>query len=126
MKNDHINDRKNTRSKYHNKSKIVFSNHELISPEIVDISITGAFVASTKEIATGDKCSFEIDLATESDNPIILIIEAEVARVTKKGFALHFLSMDDETYRHLKNIVLYNSQTPDQIINECKKNPGIK
>ena len=42
-------------------------------------------------------------------------MKGEVVRVEPDGLALHFSEIDFDSFYHLKNIIYYNSEDPDQV-----------
>lgn len=73
-----------------------------------DLSQRGLFVRTRKRFPSDTACEVRIYL-TGGVDPIELIIQGTLVRQTDSGMGIEFNSMDVETYRHIKNIVLYNS-----------------
>jgi hypothetical protein len=48
-------------------------------------------------------------------------MEGKVARSTIEGTAIDFISMDPDTYMHLRKLVLLNSPNPDEAASEFAK-----
>ena len=55
-----------------------------------------------------------------------LRLKAKIVRHTEEGMAIQFEEMEVETYQHLKNIILYNSDNPDDFLQQCNERPGFK
>ncbi|ACN16796.1 hypothetical protein HRM2_37380 [Desulforapulum autotrophicum HRM2] len=73
-----------------------------------DISLSGVFVKTDTLLEPGTQCGVKIFLTGGSER-IELSMKARVARVLSSGLGISFESMELETYAHLKNIMLYNS-----------------
>lgn len=55
-----------------------------------------------------------------------MLINARVVRLDEELAAFTFESMDIDAFAHLKNIVLYNTDQPDEFLKQCEDNPGFK
>jgi len=74
-----------------------------------DLSLKGVFVDTDIRLAPGTECDLKIFL-TGGVEDIELFIRARVARMVDTGLGISFEAMDLDSYTHLKNIVLYNSE----------------
>ncbi|HLE09837.1 MAG: hypothetical protein A2504_11030 [Bdellovibrionales bacterium RIFOXYD12_FULL_39_22] len=119
--------KKTRRERAHYCTKVVIKTSEKIieSSTSDNISLNGIFVESKDILPVNTKCKLEITLSASTDG-IKLKMDAKVARVTPKGMGLSFEVMDVETFRHIKNLVMYNSEDPNKIIDQCEKYPGFK
>jgi DNA-directed RNA polymerase subunit E'/Rpb7 len=59
-----------------------------------------------------------IYLSGAPENTPTMSMEGKVVRVTKEGTAIDFVSMDPDTYLHMRNLVLHNVMDPDQVEKE--------
>ncbi|TWI72433.1 PilZ domain-containing protein [Desulfobotulus alkaliphilus] len=73
-----------------------------------DLSQKGVFVATDVPLKEGTECRVEIQLSG-MEEPICLFMKGRVARIVPKGVGVEFFEMDLETFTHLRNVVLYNS-----------------
>ncbi len=120
-----FNKKRRERSQYNSKVVIKTSERIIESTMSDNVSLNGIFVESKELLPLNTKCKIEITLSASSDN-IKLKMDAKVARVTETGMGLSFEIMDIETFRHIKNLVLYNSDEPNKIIDQCEQFPGFK
>ena len=74
-----------------------------------DISLKGVFVSTDKSLPPGTDCDVKIFLTGGGEN-VELSMKAKVVRDIDPGLGIYFESMDIDTYTHLKNIMLYNSE----------------
>lgn len=79
-----------------------------------DLSLKGAYIKTGKEISVGSKCEVEVCL-TGMVEKVSLKMEGVVARKDSDGVGISFNSIDLDSYTHLKNIVRYNVDDPDNI-----------
>ncbi|MCP4672812.1 MAG: PilZ domain-containing protein [Desulfobacula sp.] len=73
-----------------------------------DLSLKGIFIGTQNILAVGTKCSIKIFLTGTRDK-LALLMEGSIVRSNENGMGIEFMSMDVDTYSHLKNIVNYNS-----------------
>lgn len=79
-----------------------------------DLSVSGIFVKTEQSIPPHTGCRVKIVLSGMSE-PLTLQIEGRVVRSNTTGVAISFRSMDLDSYTHLKNIVKYNVDNPDEV-----------
>ena len=77
-----------------------------------DISLKGMYVASRQRLNIGTHCGLELQL-TGASSQVTLNIDGTVVREDGNGFAVVFNTIDLDSYFHLKNILLYNTEDPD-------------
>jgi len=82
-----------------------------------DISLKGMFIKTEKRLAAGTPCDLELILAGVSTN-LTLAIKGKVIRQEEDGLGVSFEGIDLDSYWHLKNLLLYNAQEPDEIEKE--------
>ncbi len=98
----------------------------LIGCETRDLSLRGVFVFSDVIFPLQSLCLVTITL-TGMVVPIELKLEARVVRAESNGIGVEFEGAQDlESYQHLRNLVMYNSMTPEQILEEEKSELGRK
>ena len=73
-----------------------------------DLSMKGIFITTDKRLSLGTPCHVKIVLSGGIED-LELNMEASVARVEPQGLGLAFGSIDLDSFTHLKNIVMYNS-----------------
>jgi hypothetical protein len=91
-----------------------------IKVKTLNLSLTGVRFAGSQPFKTGAACTIEIHLHDEAH----LIIEAKILRADAEETVASFLSMDEDSFYHLKNLLLYNAADADQIEKELE-NPAF-
>ena len=82
-----------------------------------DISLKGMFIKTDKVLAAGTPCDLELILTGASTN-LNLAIKGKITRRETDGLGVSFDGVDLDSYWHLKNLLLYNAQNPDEIEKE--------
>ncbi len=113
--------RKNTRVLFQTIADINFVGKSYNKCETEDLSIKGISVLGPSGQSVGEKCDISLALSGSSSE-LVLEMKGEVVRVDPDGLALRFTEIDFDSFYHLKNIVYYNSQEPDQIDLELTDN----
>ncbi len=113
------------RAKYDTVVTITDGQSTISSTHTTDISLNGIFIITKKRLPLNTVCDLTITLNSQVAN-LVLRLKATIMRETEDGFAVSFQEMDIETYQHLKNIVLYNSQDPESFLKQCQERPGFK
>lgn len=85
-----------------------------------NISLTGISCTSDSRFQKEDLCEVILSL----HNEITLFISGKILRVDEKEATIAFLSMDEDTFFHLKRLLQYNSDDPEKIEEEIK-NPAF-
>lgn len=98
----------------------------LIGCETRDLSLRGVFVVSDVIFPMQSLCVVTITL-TGMLVPIEIKLDARVVRAESNGIGVEFEGAQDlESYQHLRNLVMYNSMTPEQILEEERSQLGRK
>ena len=79
-----------------------------------DLSLTGIFINTEAHIQEGKRCRVGVSLSGMTQ-PFDLKMEGTIVRSSPSGMAIVFDSMDLDTYTHLKNIIRYNTDLPDEV-----------
>lgn len=108
------NRRTRTRVPFHTQVDIQTTGMKLKNLETRDLSHKGVFLLGDNPLQEGHVCTVSIHLAGDEATAPILHMEGKVARITKDGTAIDFVSMDPDTYMHLRNLVLLNADDPDR------------
>ena len=77
-----------------------------------DLSMQGIKILGISEAKIGDYCKITLHL-TGSTSDLKLNFDAQVVRSNEDEIAVKFLSIELDSYHHLKNIITYNSQFMD-------------
>jgi hypothetical protein len=86
----------------------------LVNLESRDLSHKGVFVLGDMPLPAGQTCMITVHLSSDSEDAPSLRMEGKIIRSTAAGTAIDFVSMDPETYLHLRNLVLLNAEDPDE------------
>ncbi len=108
------NRRRRTRVNFRTQVDIQATGARIMDVESRDLSHKGLSVLGELPLKKGQVCTLVVHLAGEGDDAPVLRMEGRVVRVDREGAAIDFVSMDAETYRHLRNLVLLNAPDPDQ------------
>lgn len=109
--------RRSTRVLFQATVTLHFDDADFPDRETSDLSIKGVFVQGITGRSIGDRCAVELHLAGTSSQ-LLLRMDGEVVRVEKNGIAIKFSEIDLDSFYHLRNIVYYNSENPDELAGE--------
>ncbi len=115
MENDK---RKNIRIDFKTKVVLKCEGQTILSDaDSRDISLKGMFIKTDQMLKVGTPCDLELILSGASTN-LSIAIKGEIARQGDGGIGVSFGGIDLDSYWHLKNLLLYNSQDPDALEKE--------
>lgn len=106
--------RRRTRVNFHTKADIQTTGARLLDLETRDLSHKGVFVLGEHPLKDGQGCAITLRLMGEGDDSPVMQMEGRVVRSTGEGTAIDFVSMDPESYLHLRNLVLLNAEDPEE------------
>jgi len=109
--------RKNTRVAFQTTADLRFSGKNYQNCETEDLSVKGVMVLGVTGHQEGEECELSLALSGTTSE-LRLDMKGKVVRVEENGIALHFTEVDLDSFYHLKNIIYYNSEDPDQIETE--------
>ncbi len=112
-----VEQRKRTRVEFHTTADIQTTGARVLGMQTRDLSHKGVFVLGELPLEVGQKCGVTIQLGDDESSPI-LHMEGRVARLTAEGVAIDFISMDPDTYMHLRHLVLLNAENPVETAKE--------
>jgi hypothetical protein len=85
--------------------------------EVENLSMSGMFMVTGEQFQMGDVADILITLS--STHPAINVsITGRVSRIVENGIGFSFEKTDLDSYTHLKNIVSYNIDDADQVMEE--------
>ena len=113
----HDDRRRSTRVPFQTTATLHFDDADFPRRETADLSVKGIFVLGVAGRDRGDECAVELHLSGTSSE-LVLRMRGEVVRVQPDGVAIKFFEIDLDSYYHLKNIVYYNSENPDELTGE--------
>jgi hypothetical protein len=105
--------RKRTRVPAHFDVNILLGNN-VIHAEIINISLTGFLCTATPLLKQDAICKAVISLG----DALKIEIDSKILRTDDGQSAISFMSMDDESFIHLKRLIQYNEGDADIIDDE--------
>jgi hypothetical protein len=85
--------------------------------EVNDLSMSGMFMQTGERLQQGDPVDITIIL-TGTSPEIDVNFSGTVSRIVENGIGFTFKKMDLDSYTHLKNIVAYNIDDAEKVIEE--------
>jgi hypothetical protein len=87
--------------------------------------MNGLFVTADHMFPVGNIC--QVCLVLEGGAGECRIeTTGEVVRVSEDGIAIQFEQIDLDSMEHLRKLVLFNADDPEQAEREIEENPGIR
>lgn len=80
-----------------------------------DLSMKGAFVKTDEAFSIGASCELTVKL-TGSIDDVTLQMKGKIVRIEADGVGINFTSVDLDSYTHLKKLVQFNSEHPDDVV----------
>ncbi|HAT09112.1 MAG TPA: hypothetical protein DCS97_00595 [Planctomycetes bacterium] len=91
-----------------------------------DVSMNGCFIPSSSPPPEDETCVATLFIDGR-EGQVQVRANAQVIRTKSGGFALHFREMLElDSYEHLRNLILYNAEDPNQVENEFDNHLGLK
>jgi hypothetical protein len=84
---------------------------------VENLSMTGMFLVTNEQLAEGEPVDITIVL-TGTLPEIAVNFNGIVTRLTEDGVGFSFEKMDLESYMHLKNIIAYNIDDAEKVMEE--------
>jgi PilZ domain len=98
----------------------ILLHNKRIKVKTFNVSLTGISCTSDPRFKTNELCEVILSLNPETN----LIMEGKIIRVDETETTIAFLSMDENSFYHLKKLLQYNAADPDKIEKELK-NPAF-
>jgi len=89
---------------------------EVIELKSFNISLVGILCTSNPVFQMDEPCKVIITLSEDSQ----ISIDAKIVRVGEKEVAIKFISMDDESFVHLKKLIQYNLGNAEHVDAELR------
>jgi len=84
---------------------------------VENLSMTGMFLVTDERLDDGESVDMTIVLVG-TDPPVSVNFSGRVSRIDGNGMAFTFEKMDLDSYMHLKNIVAYNIDDSEKMMEE--------
>ena len=125
MKTAKMNKRRNTRVRFETTADVFFSDQTVANCSTTNLSINGVMIVGLQGRAVGEECELRLHLGGGKSD-LILAIKSKVSRIIEEGTALHFYEIELESFQHLKNVIYYNSENPDDVSKEFIDHQSIE
>ena len=96
---------------------IIRHRHRSFRGEVQDISLKGMFVKTGEKIAAGEMVEVMVSLTGDS-SCLSINLEGVVLRAVEEGIALQYRKVDLDAFIHLRNIVSYNLDNSEKVMEE--------
>jgi hypothetical protein len=106
--------RENVRVTFQTTVNLHFADGEYAHRETENLSLKGVFIPGIFDREPGEKCDVTLQLSGTTSE-LKVGMKGEVVRKTDEGIGIHFDEIDIDSFFHLKNIVYYNADDPDQV-----------
>ena len=92
-----------------------------------NISLNGIYLelADLSFYVENKECEVGLKLPASSP-PIVLKMKGKMIRCDSEGIGIQFTEMDDNSFLHLKQLVLFNAPDYNAAIDQIKNRPGFK
>lgn len=84
---------------------------------VENLSMSGMFLVTGEQLEEGETAEITIALSGTLPEIAVKFIGA-VTRITENGVGFTFEKMDLDSYTHLKNIIAYNSDDAEKVMEE--------
>ncbi len=105
--------RKRTRVDFETLADVQATGARIVDQKTRDLSLKGVFLLGRHPLTAGQGCMVTVHLPAEGEDAPTLHMEGKVVRATPEGTAIDFVSMDPETYLHLRNLIILNAEDPE-------------
>lgn len=89
---------------------------KIIEVQIINISLTGILCTSNRLFQPNAACQVILSLSDD----LKITIDAKILRIKEQETAISFVTMDEESFTHLRRIVEYNAGDADRIEKEFR------
>jgi hypothetical protein len=84
---------------------------KIIDVQIINISLTGILCTSNRLFQPNAACQVILALS----NDLQITIDSKILRIGEQETAISFITMDEESFTHLRRIIEYNAGDADRI-----------
>lgn len=84
---------------------------------VENLSMTGMFLVTSERLSVGEEVEITIVL-TGSSPEITVSFNGKTSRIVENGMGFVFEKIDLDSYMHLKNIVAYNIDDAEKVMEE--------
>jgi PilZ domain len=99
---------------------------EVLRGKIEDISLNGLFFSCDAPLPLDSVCNISIRLNADLEE-LLIGATGKVVRIEKTGMGIEFIEIHgDESYQHLRELVLHNAPDTSSVEDEIATHIGIK
>ncbi|MEW6218983.1 MAG: PilZ domain-containing protein [Thermodesulfobacteriota bacterium] len=113
----HEDRRHNVRVRFATRATLVFPDRTYPDLATRNLSIKGLLVLGAVGPRVGDQCDVTLFLSGTTSE-LTVRVKGVVARVEGDNLGVSFREIDLDSFFHLKNIVYFNAEDPDQVDQE--------
>lgn len=95
----------------------VLLGEQVIRAEILNVSLNGILCTSNPLFQENAPCQVIISLSGD----LRIVVDSRISRVEERESAISFVSMDEESFVHLKRLVQFNVGDADRIDQELHR-----
>lgn len=104
---------------------VLVEGQEPFGAEIVNLSMSGVLLKADHAPAEESACTVAIPLSDGGE--LRIDTQGVIIRHRPGGFAVQFTKLEGlDSYNHLKNLLMYNAPTPENLEDELRGHSGIK
>lgn len=115
-----------SRVETHPRARLNLQNgEEFLTGFLIDVSLGGFLIEGECTVNTDEEFVVTIMLGEDPQDSLIDAM-GKIVRSDARGVAVEFTELEStESLEHLRNLLLYNSTTPDSIEEEIREHKGI-
>lgn len=119
------NEREFTRSAMRFEAEIRAEGSLPVAGKTRDVSLRGLFLKTAERLPMGARCSVRLWLSPEG-SPAGIEATGTVVRCDGEGVAVEFEVLDQESYQHIRSLVVLNSPNPEEAEAEIERHVGLQ
>ena len=120
------NDREFTRVPINLSVELSCNDQTIASRSCQDVSMNGVYVISDEKLKEGSTCNVKLFVNRDEKTHEEIKAQGHVERVTENGMAIKFLGIELESYDKLYELIVFNSNSSEQMEKEFQEHVGLK
>ncbi len=118
--------RKFIRIPFHTEAEIQAGGQVLRSQNGIDVSMSGLRISTESAApAEGSPCQVKITLKT-AESRLLIEAKGKIIRSAAGTLAVNFTELDLDSYQHLRQLILNNTEEPEKAEQEFNAHWGIR
>lgn len=110
---------------FNTKTEVHVDQRVIRSSEGIDVSLSGLRLTSSEPVEPGAPCQVKIILQTP-DSRLFIEAKGTVIRSAAGTLGIQFTELDLDSYLHLRQLILYNTEEPEKAEQEFSSHWGIR